>query len=347
VHVNSGMNFSAQLDDEQLLIRPRPLFPDSAFVVVANATAPRTVTFGGQALPKVDDVDAASSGWAYTVDGNIIIKLFAADSTAEISVEPVAALSMGFEPSWEFDNFQYAEGWTPNFDIDDVGVADGALYGFSVGGDPWFTGPFMDLHAAEYDSLLVRMSVDNGTTAQLFWITKEEPFWIEAKSAPFAIQADGAEHVYSIPLRDNMNWKDLVRQIRFDPTNAADAEFFIDSIRLIRGSGTSAPGPHSIVSTFQLLSNYPNPFHSSTRFRYVLQQPARTRLIVYDLLGRQVVELTNPKGAAAEGSLVWNRRDRDGRLLPAGVYFYRLLVEDSQGWQRSPVRKLALLPIAK
>ena len=347
VHVNSGINFSVHLNGEQLSIRPRPLAPDSVFFAVANAAMPKTVTYGGRTLPKVDDVDAVSSGWDYSVDGVVIIKLVAADSSEEMVVEPITALSMGFEPSWEFDNMQYAEGWTPNFDIDDVGVEDGKLYGYSIGGDPWITGPFMDLHAADYDSLVIRMSCDNGSAAQLFWITQEAPAWNEPKSTAFSLVADGNDHVYAISLHDNPNWKGAIRQLRLDPTNAAQAEFYIDYIRLIRGSGTSAPQPRSIVRTFQLLPNYPNPFYKSTHFHYILQRQARVKLVVYDVLGRQIVELTNPKGAVNEGSFVWDRRDQNGRIAPAGVYFYRLVVGNGGQLQRSTVRKLALLPIAK
>ena len=81
------------------------------------------------------------------------------------------------------------------------------------------------------------------------------------------------------------------------------------------------------VATFSLLSqNYPNPFNPSTTIEYTIGGIRRqasgfsdVRLVVYDILGRQVAELVH-----AQQSPGTYRVTFDGRKLASGVYFYRL-----------------------
>ncbi len=49
----------------------------------------------------------------------------------------------------------------------------------------------------------------------------------------------------------------------------------------------------------------------------------RQLIRLFDLQGRQVREL--PLGVESDGVAQWNGRDQDGRLVPAGIYFARLL----------------------
>lgn len=70
---------------------------------------------------------------------------------------------------------------------------------------------------------------------------------------------------------------------------------------------------------FTFEPNYPNPFVTSTTFRYALPEPARVRLEVYDLLGRRVATLTDE---AAEPGWHEQRFDADG--LANGAYIARL-----------------------
>lgn len=64
---------------------------------------------------------------------------------------------------------------------------------------------------------------------------------------------------------------------------------------------------------------YPNPFNPRTTITYTLQQAARARLAVYDVLGREVALLV--EGVLPAGT---HAVHFDGAGLPSGVYFYRL-----------------------
>ena len=65
--------------------------------------------------------------------------------------------------------------------------------------------------------------------------------------------------------------------------------------------------------------NYPNPFNPATTLRYSIAQPAHVKLVVYDLLGRQVATLVNEKENAGEYNVRF-----DARTLASGMYFYRI-----------------------
>jgi hypothetical protein len=70
---------------------------------------------------------------------------------------------------------------------------------------------------------------------------------------------------------------------------------------------------------FELSQNYPNPFNPTTVIVYQLSVTSQVRLVVFDLLGRQVRELVNGNAPAGTYTVQF-----DGSGLSSGVYFYRL-----------------------
>jgi subtilisin family serine protease len=70
---------------------------------------------------------------------------------------------------------------------------------------------------------------------------------------------------------------------------------------------------------YDLLQNYPNPFNPATTLQYHLAAPGQVRLIVYDMLGREVSTLVNEKKGAGAHTVRF-----DAGRLASGVYFYRL-----------------------
>ncbi len=70
---------------------------------------------------------------------------------------------------------------------------------------------------------------------------------------------------------------------------------------------------------YALNQNYPNPFNPVTRIEFALVNPGRTKMVVYDIMGRQVTTLINKDLEAGFHSIDF-RADR----LASGVYFYRI-----------------------
>lgn len=77
--------------------------------------------------------------------------------------------------------------------------------------------------------------------------------------------------------------------------------------------------------TFELLPGFPNPFHSATTIRYVLDEPASVDVRVYDVAGREVAVLAESTSrSAGTHSVVWNGVGNSGILLQSGLYYVRL-----------------------
>lgn len=69
---------------------------------------------------------------------------------------------------------------------------------------------------------------------------------------------------------------------------------------------------------------YPNPFTEDCTFTLTMPAPGNVRIIVFDLLGRQVANLTDRLGKdyyeTGSHPIYWNGRDESGDPVPAGTY---------------------------
>jgi len=81
----------------------------------------------------------------------------------------------------------------------------------------------------------------------------------------------------------------------------------------------------SLPAVYSLSHAYPNPFNPNITIPFGLPEPARTRLVVYDLLGREVIRLVDERRGAGYYQVVWQGRDAAGREIPSGVYIARLV----------------------
>ena len=80
---------------------------------------------------------------------------------------------------------------------------------------------------------------------------------------------------------------------------------------------------------FVLSQNYPNPFNPSTVVQFSTGHAARIRLIVCDLLGRQVSHLVDENYLPGEYSARWDGRNDDGDQMPSGIYYLRMTASQS------------------
>jgi photosystem II stability/assembly factor-like uncharacterized protein len=73
------------------------------------------------------------------------------------------------------------------------------------------------------------------------------------------------------------------------------------------------------VTRYSLEQNYPNPFNPKTVVSSQLPVASQVRLVVYDLLGREVAVLVNERRSAGSYQDTF-----DGSGLASGVYFYQM-----------------------
>lgn len=99
---------------------------------------------------------------------------------------------------------------------------------------------------------------------------------------------------------------------------AVDLTFFFDKI-----STAASEKFENLPNTFSLLQNYPNPFNPTTKIKLALPKRSLTKLIIYDLLGREVQTLINEELEAG-----YHEINFDASNLNSGVYFYKIQSED-------------------
>jgi hypothetical protein len=113
----------------------------------------------------------------------------------------------------------------------------------------------------------------------------------------------------------------MVRSSRATAGNSAN--------KLASSSPSSALKPIA----FALHQNYPNPFNPSTTIKYELPVDTHVTLNVFDILGREVLTLTDENKQAG-----YHRTELNATSFASGVYFYRL-----QAGTFSQTNKLILL----
>ncbi|HLX12042.1 MAG TPA: T9SS type A sorting domain-containing protein, partial [Bacteroidota bacterium] len=132
-------------------------------------------------------------------------------------------------------------------------------------------------------------------------------------------------------ITDTTRWNSLLKWPKVDKlvlTGAVALRNVPYAIRAI--GGTSAPLTHnrSVAepSRYALDQNYPNPFNPTTNIKFNLQNDGLVTLKVFNILGQEVITLANREEYSAGSSEV----QFNASNLPSGVYFYRILVNDTK-----------------
>jgi hypothetical protein len=147
--------------------------------------------------------------------------------------------------------------------------------------------------------IVSRVSKDNGKTwCPIYDMTPAD----STVEHPNAAVSSSAVHVV---------WSQLV-----GGNNGTFRIFYRRGRFLVSGLEGRSEGLPSIV---RLNQNYPNPFNTTTVMSYELRVKSWVRLVVYDLLGREVATLITGMQDAGYRSVQW-----DGSGMPSGVYYYRL-----------------------
>lgn len=81
---------------------------------------------------------------------------------------------------------------------------------------------------------------------------------------------------------------------------------------------------NTLPTTYALRQNYPNPFNPTTQIEFDLPEAARVRLMIYNILGQQVIALVDKIQAAGTHSVIWDGKNAIGESVASGVYIYQL-----------------------
>ncbi len=79
---------------------------------------------------------------------------------------------------------------------------------------------------------------------------------------------------------------------------------------------------------YELSQNYPKPFNPETQIAFTVPANSNVKLVVYDLLGKEVVRLIDGDLQPGQYTVLWNGRDARGSQVATGAYIYRLETEN-------------------
>ncbi len=87
----------------------------------------------------------------------------------------------------------------------------------------------------------------------------------------------------------------------------------------VQASVTSSVEEQAVPKVYAMEQNYPNPFNPTTVISYQLPVATHVRLVVFDVLGREVATLAN--GVREAG---YYKESFNASGLSSGLYFYQL-----------------------
>ncbi|MBN2030314.1 VCBS repeat-containing protein [bacterium] len=91
--------------------------------------------------------------------------------------------------------------------------------------------------------------------------------------------------------------------------------------------------------TFQLYSNYPNPFNPSTVISYDIPKDVPVLLRIYDILGHEVRTLVNKEQKSGHYAIEWDSRDDNGLMVSSGIYIYKIIAGDHMSTKKCMLMK--------
>jgi len=78
-----------------------------------------------------------------------------------------------------------------------------------------------------------------------------------------------------------------------------------------------------IPDKYSLYQNYPNPFNPTTNIKWSMPQNGNVKLIIYNLLGKEIESPVNEKLNAGMYEFVW-----DASKFSSGIYLYRVITDN-------------------
>ncbi|MCH8328627.1 MAG: leucine-rich repeat domain-containing protein, partial [Candidatus Marinimicrobia bacterium] len=161
--------------------------------------------------------------------------------------------------------------------------------------------------------LSLALSVAVGGTANLYQWMKDGTDIIGGTSDTL--------HIASVSFADSGSYVLSVTN-----TIVVGLTLFSRPIRLNMSNSTLDIGDVAVVpKAYDLHQNYPNPFNPRSSIRFDLPEATHLELVVYDMMGREVVRLAGGKMPAGSHKVIWDGQDRAGRGVPSGIYIARIV----------------------
>ena len=276
----------------------------------------------------------------YTAGLNLLNNIKVADSTVEGPEFDGIRLLIKNQP---FEIIEALSGWNtddviPNYIIEKVhvgdftGVNDRVDYQIIISDQIIDTSVAFDLANNSFKETPVYFTVKN-------WSTNETlPFGfveVDKSTGEGRFSVNGASRDRVVLFKDGTSNQTLTNWVYFE--SGSDLGGYRqpsggDTLNIVRRK-PFLPGDSLFFSTtivnsiddeikpayFQLHQNYPNPFNPSTKISFSLPSTANVKLVIYDILGREIKTIIQKELSAGNYKFSF-----DGSTFSSGVYFYRL-----------------------
>ena len=131
----------------------------------------------------------------------------------------------------------------------------------------------------------------------------------------------------SIGYWDGETWRELNSVVTDNGKRIEGVGTHLGQYTLIRrGSGMPLAVDEDLLipTEYALYQNYPNPFNPETMIHYDLPKGEFVSLVVFDILGRELVTLVNQFKPAGRHQILWDGNNAKGASAVTGIYFYRI-----------------------
>ena len=118
-------------------------------------------------------------------------------------------------------------------------------------------------------------------------------------------------------------WHVVAEDTDEDSLDTESSEVF--SLSVIVGIDDELTG---IPKEYDLFQNYPNPFNPSTVIRYALPRSSNISLVIYNLMGQEVMRWDADNLSPGQYQITWNGTTRNGIPVSSGMYIYRIAAGD-------------------
>lgn len=156
---------------------------------------------------------------------------------------------------------------------------------------------------------------------------------LNPRTAPTPVSSVNTEYMISAAAASR-NWDGWIAWV--DPRSEGKNTYLTQFNYL--ATDIAGPGEELLPDRFSLEQNYPNPFNSSTTIEFDLPHRGQVQIDIFNLLGFRIRTVLDQTIDAGRHQISWDGRDNDGKIVPSGLYFYRMKSD-----QYSSVRKMILL----
>ena len=167
-----------------------------------------------------------------------------------------------------------------------------------------------------------------------------------------SISEDFQQSIYKFDLQE-LKWSLFnegfsLQRLKYIFGFAANGEYLFaltDStlwLRSISNLSTSIEHYNDVTKSYQT-NNYPNPFNSSTKIVFTLNNSSDVTLSIYNMLGQEIKTISAGNLTPGTHNLAWNGTNRNNEPVSSGIYIYRLQVKDNTGKTFSKSAKIVLI----